>query len=82
MRLDNIVTQLLYDGYRWILKHGDRLMDIVHYVYYSAGLSIPHDTALYQVYQSMIRSSVQVVTGAPMEWTPLLSEIDFKSKSR
>ena len=80
--LDDDVTKLLYDGYRWILKYGDRLMDIAQYVYYSADLSVPLDTALYRVYQSVVGRSVRVVRGAPTKWTPLLSEMDFKSQSR
>ena len=47
MKVDDDVKELLYDGYRWLLQYRDTLMDIAQYVYYSAVLTMPHDTALY-----------------------------------
>ena len=78
MKLEDDVKELLYDGYRWLLQYRDELMDRTQYVYYSAVLTMPRDTALYRVY----RGSVRVVRGTRRKWTPLLSEIDFRSKSR
>ena len=80
--MDDGVRELLYDGYRLLLQFRDRLMDIVQYVYYSAVLTMPCDTALYRVYEGVVRSSVRVVRGERRQWTPLLSEIDFLSKRR
>ena len=76
------MTELLYDGYRWLMQCGDGLMDRAQYVYHSAVLTMPRDTMLYQVYESVTRSSVQVVMGGRRQWTPMLSEIDTLSKSR
>ena len=80
--MDNKVTELLYDGYRWLLQCRDELMDRAQYVYHSAVLTMPRDTMLYQVYESVARSSVQVVMGERRQWTSILSEIDIRSKSR
>ena len=80
--MDDEVTELLYDGYRWLLQCGDGLMDKAQYVYYSAVLTMPRDTMLYRVYESVTRRSVQVVMGERRQWTPMLSEIDVESKSR
>ena len=76
------MKELLYDGYRWLLQCGDALVDRAQYVYYSAVLTMPCDTALYRVYEGVVRSSVRVVRGEERQWTPLLSEIDYESKSR
>ena len=76
------MAELLYDGYRWLLQYRDGLMDRAQYVYHSAALTMPHDTMLYQVYESVTRCSVQVVMGERRQWTPMLSEIDIWSKSR
>ena len=81
MKLDE-VTELLYDGHRWLLQCRDELTDRAQYVYYSAVLAMPRDTMLYQVCESVTRSSVQVVMGERRQWTPMLSEIDTRSKSR
>ena len=78
MKFDDNVKELLYDGYRWLLQCGDAIMDSAQYVYYSAVLTMPRDTALYRVYSG----SVRVVRGERRQWTPLLSEIDFWSKIR
>ena len=78
MKLEDDAKELLYDGYRWLLQYRDRLMNRSQYVHYSAALTMPRDTALHQVY----RGSVRVVRGTRSEWTPLLSEIDYESKSR
>ena len=80
-RLDE-VTELLYDGYRWLLQCRDGLTDRSQYVYNSAGLTMRRDTMLYRVYASVTRSSVQVVMGGRRQWTPMLSEIYIWSKSR
>ena len=80
--MDDGVKELLYDGYRWLLHYRDRLVDRAQYVYYSAALTMPRDTALYREYKGVVRSSVRVVRGERRQWTPLLSEIDFRSKSR
>ena len=71
------MKELLYDGYRWLLQYRDKLVDRAQYVYYSVALTMPRDTALHQVY----RGSVRVVRGKRTRWTPLLSEINFRSKS-
>ena len=72
----------LYDGYRWLLQCGDAIMERAQYVYNSAVLTVPHDTALHRVYEGMVRSSVRVVRVERRQWTPLLSEIEYESKSR
>ena len=82
MKFDDDVKELLYDGYRWLLQYRDRLVDRAQYVYYSAVLTMPCDTALYRVYEGVVRSSVRVVRGERRQWTPRLSEIDYDSKSR
>ena len=82
MKLEDGVRELLYDGYRWLLQYGNRLMDRAQYVYYSAVLTMPRDSALYRAYEGVVRSSVRVVRGAWRKWTPVLSEIDVRSKSR
>ena len=74
------MRELFYDGYRWLLQHRDRLVDRAQYAYYSSVLTMPRDTALYRVYKGIVRGSVRVVRGQK-KWTPLLSEIDFRSKS-
>ena len=76
------MKELLYDGYRWLLQYRDRLVDRAQYVYNSAALTMPRDTVLYREYKGVVRSSVRVVRGEQRQWTPLLSEIDFASKSR
>ena len=76
------MTELLYDGLRWLMRCADRLMDIAQYVYHSVDLTIPRDTTLYRVYEDVRRRSVQVVKGARRKWSPLLSDVDFASKSR
>ena len=81
MKLEGDVKELLYDGYRWLLQCGDELVDRAQYAYYSAVLTMPRDTALYREYKGVVRSSVRVVRGEWRQWTPLLSEIDFRSKS-
>ena len=78
MKLDDSVKELLYDGCRWLLQYRDRLVDRAQYVYYSAVLTIPRDTALYRAYEG----SGRVVRGTRCRWTPLMSEIDYMSKSR
>ena len=78
MKVDDDVKELLYDGYRWLLQYRNRLVDRAQYAYCSVALTMPRDTALYRVY----RGSVRVVRGERRQWTPLLSEIDFWSKSR
>ena len=82
MKFDDDVKELLYDGYRWLLQCGDALMDRAQYVYYSAVRTMPRDTTLYQVYEGVVRSSVRVVRGERRQWIPLMTEIDFRSKSR
>ena len=72
------MKELLHDGYRWLLQYRDILMDRAQYAYCSAALTMPHDTALYRVYEG----SVRAVRGTQSRWTPLLSEIDYESKSR
>ena len=76
------MTELLYDGYRLLLQCRDGLMDSAQYVYYSIDLTIPRDTTLYRVYEVVSRRSVRVVKGAQRKWSPLLSEVNFMSKSR
>ena len=76
------MRELLYDGYRWLLQCGDRLMDRAQYAYYSAVLTMPRDTALYRVHEGTVKGSVRVVREERRQWTPLLSEIDYVSKSR
>ena len=71
MKLDDSVKELLYDGCRWLLQYRDRLVDRAQYVYYSAVLTIPRDTALYRVYEGIVKIIVRVVK----QWTPMLSEI-------
>ena len=82
MKLDDSVKELLYDGCRWLLQYRDRLVDRAQYVYCSAVLTMPCDTTLYREYKGVVRSSVRVVRGEWRKWTPLLSEIDYESKSR
>ena len=41
------MRELLYDAYRCLLRRRDRLMNRAQYVYYSAALTTPRDTALY-----------------------------------
>ena len=53
-------------------------MDIAQYVYYSAVLTMPRDTALYRVYEG----SMRVFKGTQSKWISLMSEIDYVSKSR
>ena len=78
MKLDSEVVKLLYDGYRWLLYYRDEVTDI-----YNSGFQfLSCDTALFRVYKSQDKSSVPVVRGVPMKWTPLLSEMDLESKSR
>ena len=76
------MTELLYDGLRWLMQCRDGLIDSAQYVYHSAVLTMPRDTMLYRVYASVTRSSVQVVMGGRRQWTPMLSEINILSKSR
>ena len=78
MKVDDDVKELLYEGYRWLLQYRDELMDRAHYAYYSAALTMPRDTALYRVYEG----SMRVLRGTWSRWTPLMSEIDYVSKSR
>ena len=80
--MDDGVKELLYDGYRCLLQYRDRLVDRAQYVYNSAVLTMPRDTALYREYNGVVRSSVRVVRGERRQWTPRLSEIDYDSKSR
>ena len=53
-------------------------MDNVQYICYSTGLAMPRDIALYRVYEGMVKVSVRV----SRQWTPLLSEIVFRSTGR
>ena len=76
-----MVAELLYDGYRLLLQRGDGIVDRALDVY-SAFQFLPRDTALFRAYESHVKSSVRVARGAPTKWTPLLSEMDFESKSR
>ena len=77
------MRELLYDGYRWLLQYGTAVADRALQVYHSALQFLPRDTALYRVYERVARwSSVRVVRGVRGKWTPLLSEIDFASKTR
>ena len=78
MRLDSEVVELLHGGYRWLLRYRDEVADIHH----SEFQFLPRDTALFRVYKSQVKSSVQVVRGAPIKWTPLLSKMDFEPESR
>ena len=82
MKFDDNVKELLYDGYRWLLQCGDRLTDRALHVYHGGFQFLPCDTALHRVYEGVVRSSVRVVRGERRQWTPLLSEIDYESKSR
>ena len=81
MKFDDGVKELLYDGHRWLLQCGDAIMERAQYVYNSAVLTMPRDTALYREYKGVVRSSVRVVRGEWRQWTPLLSEVDFRSKN-
>ena len=76
------MTELLYDGLRWLMQCRDRLMDRAQYVYHSADLTIPHDTTLHRVYEGVSKIYVRVVKGARRQWSPLLREVDFMSMSR
>ena len=80
MKLDSEVVELLHDGYRWLLQYRNEVQ--VADIHHSEFQFLPRDTALFRVYKNRVKSSVQVVRGAPMKWTPLLSEIEFESKSR
>ena len=77
------MRELLYDGHRWLLQYGTAVADRALHVYHTALQFLPRDTVLYRVYEGVARrSSVRVVKGVPGKWTPLLTEIDFASKSR
>ena len=82
MNFDDDVSELLYDGYRCLLQCRDGLTDRALYIHHTGFKFLPHDTALHRVYEGTVKGSVRVVRGKRTRWTPLLSEIDYVSKSR
>ncbi|KAF8179114.1 hypothetical protein BJ912DRAFT_644648 [Pholiota molesta] len=69
------LTTLFYDGYRFGLSHQVIIEKGALQVYRTALPFTPHDTLLYQTYQSEIYDSMDVLHGIASKWSPRLSTV-------